>query len=117
MSKKMLPIRKFLRTVVKLLTQIIHRLQDISELLFKKPKLCGLQIIFTSATTSDTHTQVHGSGCSFVADSARDGVLLHVSASSERQEWGNETGLTKKRTNTNSGICEPTCGTFKQSYN
>jgi hypothetical protein len=32
-----------------------------------------------------------------VADNARDAVLLHVSASSERQELGNETGaMTKK---------------------
>jgi len=33
-----------------------------------------------------------------VADSARAAVLLHVSASSEGQEWGDETGLMKKRT-------------------
>jgi hypothetical protein len=33
-----------------------------------------------------------------VADNARDDVLLHVSASSKRQECGNETGLKKKRT-------------------
>jgi hypothetical protein len=33
-----------------------------------------------------------------VADNARDAVLLHVSASSERQERGNETGLMKKKT-------------------
>jgi len=31
-----------------------------------------------------------------VADNARDTVLLHVSASSERQEWGNATGAMKK---------------------
>jgi predicted MFS family arabinose efflux permease len=32
-----------------------------------------------------------------VADNAGDAVFLHVFASSERQEWGNKTGL-KKRT-------------------
>jgi hypothetical protein len=31
----------------------------------------------------------------FIADNARDSVLLHVSASSERQERGNKTGLKK----------------------
>jgi len=34
--------------------------------------------------------------CLCAADSARDAVLLHVSASSEGQEWGDETGLMKK---------------------
>jgi hypothetical protein len=33
-----------------------------------------------------------------VADNAGDAVLLHVSASSERQECGNETGAMKKET-------------------
>jgi hypothetical protein len=33
-----------------------------------------------------------------VSDNARDAVLLHVSASSERQERGNETGAMKKTT-------------------
>jgi hypothetical protein len=32
-----------------------------------------------------------------VTDNARDDVLLHVSASTERQERGNKTGLIKKR--------------------
>ena len=32
-----------------------------------------------------------------VADNARDAVLLHVSASSERQECGNNLGLMKKK--------------------
>jgi hypothetical protein len=32
-----------------------------------------------------------------VADYARDDVLLHVSASNERQECGNETGAITKR--------------------
>jgi hypothetical protein len=32
-----------------------------------------------------------------VADNARDVVLLHVPASSERQEWRNETGLKRRR--------------------
>ena len=31
------------------------------------------------------------------ADNARDAVLLHVSASRERQEWGNETGAMMKK--------------------
>ena len=68
--------------------------------------------MFTSAVTSDTHaytrahtythththTQVHVAECFCVSDNARDAVLLHVSASSERQEEGNETGSIKKRT-------------------
>jgi hypothetical protein len=33
-----------------------------------------------------------------VADNARDAVVLHVSASSERQELGNETGAMTKKT-------------------
>jgi hypothetical protein len=33
-----------------------------------------------------------------VADNARDAVLLHVPASSERQECGNETGPVTERT-------------------
>jgi hypothetical protein len=44
---------------------------------------------------SYTHTFTHRQ--LFVADDAGDAVLLHVSASSERQECGNKTGL-KKRT-------------------
>jgi len=32
------------------------------------------------------------------ADNARDAVLLHVSAPSERQEWRNETGAMKNKT-------------------
>jgi L-rhamnose mutarotase len=36
-----------------------------------------------------------------VADNERDAVLLHVSASSERQEWGNETSSIKKKTEQN----------------
>ena len=32
------------------------------------------------------------------ADSARCAVILPISASSEGQEWGDETGLMKKRT-------------------
>jgi hypothetical protein len=34
---------------------------------------------------------------SSVPDNARDDVLLHVSASSERQESGNEIGAVKKK--------------------
>jgi hypothetical protein len=33
-----------------------------------------------------------------VADNARNAFLLHVSASSERQEWRNEKGAMKKTT-------------------
>jgi hypothetical protein len=33
-----------------------------------------------------------------VADSATDGVLLHVSVSSEGEEWGYKTGQMKNRT-------------------
>jgi len=33
-----------------------------------------------------------------VADNARDSVLLHVSASSEKQEWRNKTGAMTKTT-------------------
>jgi hypothetical protein len=35
-----------------------------------------------------------------VADNAREALFLHISASSERQEWGNKTGViikTKKQ--------------------
>jgi hypothetical protein len=45
-----------------------------------------------------THTHMSLMQYSSVADNARDAVLLHVSASSERQEWGNETGKMLKRT-------------------
>jgi len=44
-----------------------------------------------------------------VADNARDAVLLHVSASSERQEWRNEATAMKKTTErhilTHSDVC------------
>ena len=33
-----------------------------------------------------------------VADNARDALFLHISASSERQEWGNKTGVITKTT-------------------
>jgi hypothetical protein len=33
-----------------------------------------------------------------VADNARDAVILHVSAASERQEFGNKRNPVKKRT-------------------
>jgi hypothetical protein len=36
-----------------------------------------------------------------VADNARDAVLLHVSAASERQEYGNERGTMTKKTERN----------------
>jgi hypothetical protein len=46
------------------------------------------------------------------ADNARDAVLLHVSASSERQEWGNKTGAMMKKkkqhTLTHSDDCDST---------
>jgi len=70
-----------------------QRLQEISEFLSEIPKLYGLHIMHTSAVTFHTHT----CACRevFVADSSRDAVL-HLSASSEGHEWGDETGLTKK---------------------
>jgi hypothetical protein len=44
-----------------------------------------------------------------VADNARDAVLLHVSASNERQEWRNETGamtnITEHHFLTHSNVC------------
>ena len=53
-----------------------------------------------------------------VADIARDAVLLHVSASSERQEQGNETGAVKKTTErhilTHSDACVPSVLCFMQ---
>jgi hypothetical protein len=36
--------------------------------------------------------------CLSVADTARNGVILHVSASSEGQEWGDERGQMRKGT-------------------
>jgi hypothetical protein len=47
--------------------------------------------------------------CLFVVDSAWGAVLIHVSASCEGQERGNEKGLMKIRTYTNSGIYKLTC--------
>ena len=48
--------------------------------------------------------------CLSVADNARDAVLLHVSASSERQERRNESGaMTKtidRHISTHSNICD-----------
>jgi len=46
----------------------------------------------------------------FVADNARDAVLLHVSASNERQEWRNETGLVKKATERHNFTHGDACG-------
>jgi hypothetical protein len=47
----------------------------------------------------------------YVADNARDAVLIHVSASSERQERRNETGAMTKTTKchilTHSNACGP----------
>ena len=45
-----------------------------------------------------------------VADNARDAVLLHVSASSERQERGNETGAVKKTRERHILTHSNTCG-------
>jgi hypothetical protein len=42
---------------------------------------------------------VHIAVCLSVADSARDGVPLYASASSEGKEWGDKTGQMKKRAN------------------
>ena len=51
-----------------------------------------------------------------VADNETDAVLLHVSASSERQEWGNEAGAITKTTEryivTHSDICDPSVVCF-----
>jgi hypothetical protein len=51
---------------------------------------------------------------SYVADNTGDAVLLHVSASSERQERRNETSIMTKRTArhilTHSDVCGPTSG-------
>jgi len=46
-----------------------------------------------------------------VADNAGDAVLLHVSAPSERQEWGNKSGL-KKRTKHEISKHHDVCGSF-----
>jgi len=53
-----------------------------------------------------------------VADNARDAVLLHVSASSERQEGRNETGTVTKKTErhilTHRNACGPSvCACIK----
>ena len=45
-----------------------------------------------------------------VADNAGDAVLLYVSASSERQEWRNETGAMKKTTELNNVAHSDACG-------
>ena len=51
-----------------------------------------------------------------VADNARDIVLFHVSAPSERQEWGNEAGAMTKTTErlilTCSDVCDPSVVCF-----
>jgi hypothetical protein len=51
-----------------------------------------------------------------VADNARDAVLLHVSASSERQEFGNEAGAMNKVRGrfilTHSGVCDSSVVSF-----
>ena len=63
----------------------MHRLQDISVFLSKKKKLFGLHIMFKCALKC-AHKCVFMcislTECSSVADSASDGVFLHVSASS-----------------------------------
>ena len=45
-----------------------------------------------------------------VADNARDAVLLHVSASSERQEGRNETGAITKTQEQHTLTRSDTCG-------
>jgi hypothetical protein len=90
----MSPIQNFFLTILKLLTQMIQRLQEISELESEKPKSYGFHIMFTSAVTSYTHACA--CRCVSVADSLKDAVLLHISASSEGQQWGDETGAMKK---------------------
>jgi len=53
-----------------------------------------------------------------VLDNARDAVFLHVSASSDRHEWGNETGaMTKKKeqhTLTHDDVCDSISYSFFQ---
>ena len=44
-----------------------------------------------------------------VADNARDAVLLYVSASSERQEWGNETDAMTKKTELHNAAHSDAC--------
>jgi hypothetical protein len=48
----------------------------------KETKLCGLHVTFTSSTNSDTFMCMSLKECSSVADSASDGLFLHVSVSS-----------------------------------
>ena len=45
-----------------------------------------------------------------VADNARDAVLLHVSASSEGQEWNNEAGAMKNKTEQHTLTHSDGCG-------
>jgi hypothetical protein len=50
--------------------------------------------------------------CLSVADNARDVVLLHVSASSERQEWRKEIAAKKKTTERYNLTYSDGCGFF-----
>jgi hypothetical protein len=71
-----------------------HTLPDIPALFSKK--IIIAKFPFNFYTYIDVlHIYTHMSLTKYlsVADNARDAVLLHVSASTERQEWGNETGL------------------------
>ena len=45
-----------------------------------------------------------------VTDNAGDAVLLHVSASSERQEWNNEVGAMKNKTEQHTLAHSDSCG-------
>jgi len=62
------------------------------------------RIVWPSHNVHECHDLLHTYMCVsptedlFVADSAKGAVLLHISASSERQECGDETGILKKRT-------------------
>ena len=45
-----------------------------------------------------------------VADNEGDALLLHVSASSERQEWNNEAGAMKNKTEQHTLTHSDSCG-------
>jgi hypothetical protein len=85
MQFKIIP-KNALKPVIKLLTLNIHKLRNALTFQFSSA--------FLSHLTSYAH--LHTANGSFsVTDNAGNVVLLHVSASSERQESGNETGAVK----------------------
>jgi hypothetical protein len=54
--------------------------------------------------------------CLSVADNAGDAVLLHVSASSERQERRNETGAMMKKTERHILTHSDACGSLSCAF-